>query len=78
MSRAPTVPTIRRSGRTGRTQIDHALVTRASRARQFVLGERRDDEPGLMVFTRAPRLNLVEGTYRALDLFRWAEAEFKL
>jgi hypothetical protein len=34
--------------------------------------------PGLMVFTRAPRLNLVEGTYRTLDLFRLAEAEFKL
>jgi hypothetical protein len=44
MSRAPTVPTIRRSGPTGRTQIDHALITRASRARQFVLGERRDDD----------------------------------
>ena len=56
MSSAPTVPTS--SGvpaRPAADEFDHAAVARAARPSQFIVRERSDNDPGLMVLTRAPR-----------------------
>jgi hypothetical protein len=57
MSSAPTVATSSGvPGRPCRRHRDHAPVSFAARPVEFIPGEKGHEMPGLIVFTRAPRL----------------------